>query len=76
MLHSTSLTRQLIATVPILAWGLIPGDRAPGAPAQIREALRRDLPSQADDERMERGDYEQPLDAGRSLDAVTFIFCY
>jgi lysophospholipase L1-like esterase len=70
MPHPSPLTRQLIATAAILAWGLMPGELASGTPARIREALRRDLPSQADYERMERGYYEQLLDAGRSLNAV------
>jgi hypothetical protein len=66
----SSQTRQLIATAAILAWGHLPGELASGTPARIREAMRRDLPSRADYERMERGYYEQLLDAGRSLGAV------
>jgi lysophospholipase L1-like esterase len=66
----SSLNRQLIATAAILVWGLVPGELASGTPARIREAMRRDLPSRADYERMERGYYEQLLDAGRSLDAL------
>src|SRR4051794_37577541 len=71
MPHPSPLTRQLIATAAVLAWGLVPVGRASGTPGRIREALRRDLPSRADYERMERGYYEQLLDSGRSLGAVT-----
>jgi hypothetical protein len=39
-------------------------------PLRIRETLRCDLPNKADYERMERGYYEQILDAGRQLDAM------
>src|SRR4051812_19873954 len=70
MPQPSPMTRQLIATAAILAWGLVPGELASGTTARIREAMHRDLPSRADYERIERGYYEQLLDAGRSLDAV------
>ena len=71
MPHPAPLTRQLIATAALLAWGVVPGDLASGMPARVREALRNDQPGQADYERMERGYYELVLDAGRSLDALS-----
>ena len=42
-----------------------------GAPSRLRESLRSDLLNRADYERMERGYYEQLLDAGRRLGAWT-----
>src|SRR3954467_10875715 len=64
--HPSSLTVQLLATAALLGWGLLPAPLAAGMPARVREVLRRDLPSHADYERMERGYYEQLLDAGRT----------
>ena len=63
------LSPTLLATVTLLAWGLAPGGPArPGTPAAVREALRNDLPNPADYERIERGYYEQLLDASRRFD--------
>lgn len=53
----------LVATSVLLAFGLVPVGPASGTPTRVREALRNDLPSRADVERMERGYYEQLLDA-------------
>jgi hypothetical protein len=66
----SSLTLQFLATAALLAWGLAPPRTASGMPARLRETLRSDLMSRADYERMERGYYEQLLDAGRSLGAT------
>lgn len=72
MPQPSSLTVQFLATAALLAWGLAPARIASGMPAaHIRETLRSDLLSRADYERMERGYYEQLLDAGRSLGGVT-----
>lgn len=71
MAQPTSLTWQFLATAALLAWGLMPARIASGMPARIRQTLRSDLLSRADYERMERGYYEQILDAGRSLGSVT-----
>lgn len=54
----------------LLGWTYAPGGLAGGTPLRLREALRNDLPSRADTERMERGYYEQLLDAGRQLGAL------
>jgi hypothetical protein len=70
MAQPSSLTLQFLATAALLAWGLLPPRIASGMPARIRETLRSDLLSRADYERMERGYYEQILDAGRSLGAT------
>src|SRR5262245_2686448 len=55
------LTPSLLATAALLAGGVAP---LPEAVARVREALRNDLPSRADYEEIERGYYEQILDAG------------
>src|SRR4051812_27256144 len=66
MAHPSALTMQFLATSAILVWGLAPARYASGTPARIRDTLRSDLLSRADYERMERGYYEQILDAGRN----------
>ena len=70
MTRPTRLAPYILATLALLAWGLVPGDLASGMPLRIRESLRNDLPSRADHERLERGYYEQILDAGRQPGAV------
>jgi lysophospholipase L1-like esterase len=70
MSRPVPLTAQLMATLTLLAWGLVPGGVASGAPSRLRASLRDDLLSKADYERMERGYYEGLLDAGRSLGAL------
>lgn len=69
MTRGSSQAVQFVATTAILAWGLAPGRLASGMPGRIRETLRSDLMSRADYDRMERGYYEQLLDAGRKLGA-------
>ncbi|SIO30993.1 GDSL-like Lipase/Acylhydrolase family protein [Singulisphaera sp. GP187] len=69
MARCSSQTVQIVATAAILAWGLAPGRLALGTPGRLRETLRNDQLSQADYEKMERGYYEQILDAGRKLGA-------
>jgi hypothetical protein len=76
-----TVTPSLLATSALLAWGLLPAGPASGTPLttatalpiawRVREALRNDLPSRADYERMERGYYEQLLDAGRRPAALS-----
>jgi lysophospholipase L1-like esterase len=65
------LTPTSIATAALLAWGLLPVD---GALGRARETLRNDLPSRADYAKIERGYYEQILDAtaggGRSPSSI------
>src|SRR4051812_29008168 len=70
MTPPSRLTPQFLATAAILAWGLAPVGAASGVPARIRETLRSDLLNRADYDRMERGYYEQILDAGRQLGAT------
>ena len=59
------LDAQLLATLAILAWGLVPTGPAAGRTLRLREVLQCDEQSRADYERMERGYYEHLLDAGR-----------
>jgi len=62
------LTPQLLATAALLALGLAPAGSASGTPVALRDSLRGGLPNAADYDRMERGYYEQLLDAGRGPD--------
>ena len=57
------LTPTFLATAALLALGALPSGR-------VREALRDDLPSRADYDRLERGYYEQLLDAGSAPGAA------
>ena len=59
------LDAQLLATLAILAWGLVPAGPVAGRTLRLREVLQCDEQSRADYERMERGYYEHLLDAGR-----------
>jgi len=60
-------TVRFLSTAAILVWGLTPGRLAPGMSNRFRETLRNDQLSLADYEKMERGYYEEILDAGRKL---------
>lgn len=62
-----SLLPTFMGLLALLAWGVAPGESSPSLALRVRETLRNDLPSRADTERMERGYYEQILDAGRKL---------
>jgi len=65
------LAPSFLALSALLAWVVAPGELAGGVALRLRETLRNDLPSRADTERMERGYYEQLLDAGRQLGALS-----
>src|SRR6516225_2217043 len=65
MFRPSPLDPQLLATVALLAWGLVPARPAAGRTLRLREVLQCDEQSRADYERMERGYYEHLLDAGR-----------
>jgi hypothetical protein len=62
------MNRQLLATLAILAVGLVPDQLAGDAPARVRASLRSNLFNRSDASRIERGYYEQILEAGRRLD--------
>ena len=62
------LSRQLLATLVILAGGLVPDRLSGDGPSRLRDSLQSNLFNRADLERMERGYYEQLLDTGRRLD--------
>jgi hypothetical protein len=55
----------LLATSALLAWGLAPVESASGMSGKVRDALRNDLPNASDYERVERGYYQQLLEACR-----------
>lgn len=68
MVHDRLTRRQIVATLAILAGGLVP-DRLVGAgPARLRASLASGLFNRADAARIERGYYEQLLDAGQRFD--------
>ena len=68
MVGDEVISREWVAILAILACGLVP-DRLCGAgPARLRASLRSNLFNRADAARIERGYYEQLLDAGRRLD--------
>ena len=56
--RTVRLTPSILATSALLAWGIVPG-AASGVPGRVRDALRNDLLSRADYERVERGYYEK-----------------
>jgi hypothetical protein len=66
--YDVTRNRQLLVSLVILACGLLPDRLSGEAPARLRESLRSNLFNRADASRIERGYYEQVLDAGRRLD--------
>jgi len=67
MPRNGGLTPSFIVTAALLAWGALPDDPARGTSTHLRDVLCNDLPSRVDYDQMERGYYEQILDAGRHL---------
>ncbi len=61
----------LLATAALLALGVLPADSATTGAGRVRDALRNDLPNRADFDQLERGYYEQILDANRVPGAVS-----
>jgi lysophospholipase L1-like esterase len=59
---------QLVATLALLAGGLVPDDLAGAGPARLRASLASGLFNRIDASRLERGYYEQVLDNGQRLD--------
>jgi hypothetical protein len=66
--HDALLSRQLLATLVILACGLVPDRLSGDVPSRLRDSLQSNLYNRADLERLEGGYYEHLLDAGRRLD--------
>jgi hypothetical protein len=66
--HDVLLGRQLLATLVILACGLVPDWLSGDVPSRLRDSLSSNLYNRADLERLEGGYYEHLLDAGRRLD--------
>ncbi len=60
--------RQLLATLAILAGGLVPDRLAGAGPSRLRASLKSGLFNRVDAARIERGYYEQLLDDGQRLD--------
>jgi hypothetical protein len=65
--HDAMMGRRLLATLLILAFGLIPDDLAGGEPARLRASLSSGLFNRADASQIERGYYEQMINNGRRL---------
>ncbi len=66
--HDTISSSHLLATLVILACGLVPDRLYGDAPSRLRESLQSNLFNRADLERVESGYYERLLEAGRRLD--------
>jgi hypothetical protein len=66
--HDGMIGRRVLATLAILACGLLPDRLSGDGPARLRASLRSNLFNRADAARIERGYYEQLLAAGRRLD--------
>ncbi len=66
--HDPLMGRQLLATLAILACGLVPDRLAGAGPSRLRASLTSGLFNRSDASRIERGYYEQLLDTGQRLD--------
>jgi len=66
--HEAMMSRHMLAAIVILACGLVPDRIAGNGPSRLRDTLRSNLFNRIDLQRIERGYYEQLLDAGRRLD--------
>jgi hypothetical protein len=64
------MSRQLIATLVILACGLVPDRLSGDGPSRLRASLKSNLLNRVDLERIEHGYYEQLLDTSRRLDLL------
>ncbi|HKI19313.1 MAG TPA: SGNH/GDSL hydrolase family protein [Isosphaeraceae bacterium] len=71
--HEAIMTRQLLATIVILACGLVPDRLSGDGPSRLRDILKSNLFNRVDLERIESGYYEQLLDAGRRLDDLADV---
>jgi hypothetical protein len=68
MVHDPVFNRPLLATVAILACGLVPDRLSSEGLARVRASLRSNLYNRIDASRIERSYYEQLADAGRRFD--------
>ena len=71
--HEPILTRQALAMILILVFGLVPDRLAGDGPSQLRDSLKSNLFNRADLERIERGYYEELLDQGHRLDELADV---
>jgi hypothetical protein len=69
--HEEVIGRQWVATLAILLCGLVPDRLAGEGPSRLRASLSSNLFNRTDAARIERGYYEQLLDAGRRLDDLS-----
>lgn len=68
MADESSRRRQLLATLALLACGLIPDHLAGAGPARLRASLASGMFNRGDASRIERGYYERLLETGQRLD--------
>jgi hypothetical protein len=66
--HDALLSRQLLATLVILACGLVPERLTGDSAMRLRDSLKSNLFNRVDLERIEGGYYDHLLDPGRRLD--------
>jgi GDSL-like Lipase/Acylhydrolase family len=62
------MSRQLIATLVILACGLLPARLSGDGPSRLRDSLKSNMLNRIDLERIEQGYYDKLLDTSRRLD--------
>ena len=62
------MSRQLIATLMILACGLVPARLSGDGPSQLLDSLKSNMLNRIDLERIEQGYYDKMLDPSRRLD--------
>ncbi|MFI5457836.1 MAG: SGNH/GDSL hydrolase family protein [Isosphaerales bacterium] len=67
------MTRHSLATIVILACGLVPDRLSGDGPSRLCDILKSNLFNRVDLERIERGYYEQLLDAGRRLNDLADV---
>jgi hypothetical protein len=67
------MSRQLIVTLVILAYGLVPDRLSGDRPSRLRDSLKSNLLNRVDLERIERGYYEQLVDPSRRLDDLADV---
>ncbi len=68
MAHDSRRRRQMLATLALLACGLIPDQFAGAGPSRLRATLASGMFNRSDASRIERGYYERLLDTGPRLD--------
>ena len=71
--HDRRMSRLLLVTLVILVFGLMPDQLSGHGPSRLRASLMSNLFNRSDLERIERGYYEQLIDACRRLDDLADV---